>query len=304
MNAETGSDKILITGAGGVLGGDLLRAWRAPGASRARRPIVALRRREFDITDPAACRRALQAQGPAVVVNCAARADVDYCEKHPEEAFAVNAEGPRHLAEACAEHDVKLVHISTDYVFDGTKPEPYSEDDAPSPRSVYSESKAAGEQAVTKTSSRALILRVAWVYGFNDKTFVRTILQRAQTKGSVGVIGDQFGSPTYSFDIAVAVLRLLEVRASGIVHFTNEGVCSRYDMTRRFFVQLGLNSDRVSAIPAAQLSWVAHRPARIELSKDKYRRLAGAAVRSWQEALDDYVRADAQCAALAKSAAQ
>jgi dTDP-4-dehydrorhamnose reductase len=301
MNAA-GNRKVLITGAGGLLGGDLVRAWHAASASGARRPVVALRHSELDITDGGACRRAVRAHGPGVVVNCAARASLDFCETHRDEAFLVNADGPRRLAEACRELGVHLVHIGTDYVFDGTKAGPYTEDDEPSPLSVYSESKVAGERAVLEVSPEFLVVRVAWVFGFSDKSFVRTILRRAQRLETVGVIGDQLGSPTYSFDIAAAIGRLLDVGASSIVHFTNEGLCSRYEMTRRFFERLGLEAARVKAISSKELPWVAHRPAKLEISKDRYRRLTGAAVRSWQDALDDYVGSDPECAALAAAA--
>ncbi|MBN1918116.1 MAG: dTDP-4-dehydrorhamnose reductase [Verrucomicrobia bacterium] len=292
MNAATGNRKVLITGAGGLLGGDLVRAWRG-------RALVGLRHSELDVIDPTACRRAIEAQGARVVVNCAARASLDFCETHRDEAFLTNADGPRRLAEACRGLGVHLVHISTDYVFDGTKPAPYTEDDTPAPLSVYSESKVAGERAVLEVSPEFLVVRVAWVFGFNDKSFVRAILRRAQRMETVGVIGDQLGSPTYSFDIAEAIGQLLEAGASGIVQFTNEGLCSRYDMTRHVFERLGLDVRRLTAISSKTLPWVAPRPAKIEVSKDKYRLLTGATVRTWEDALDDYLQADAECAALA-----
>jgi dTDP-4-dehydrorhamnose reductase len=295
MGETPAKDKILIAGAGGLLGGDLVRAWRG-------RPLVALRHAELDVTNAAACTRALQAHKPNVVVNCAARASLDFCETNRAEALSVNADGPRHLAEACAAAGVRLVHISTDYVFDGTKPEPYVETDEPRPLSVYSESKLAGERAVLAVSADFLVVRVAWIFGFNDRSFVRTVLRRAGRAATVSVIGDQHGSPTYSFDIAEAIERLLDAGAAGLVHFTNEGLCTRFDMTRHVFEQLGLGADRVRAISSKELPWVARRPARLELSKDNYRRITGAAIRTWQEALDDYVEADDACAALAHAA--
>jgi dTDP-4-dehydrorhamnose reductase len=300
---DAANTKILITGAGGLLGGDLVRAWRAPSASGARRPLAALRHAELDITDAGACRRALQAHGPGVVVNCAAHASLDFCETHRDEAMRVNADGPRRLAEACAAAGVRLVHMSTDYVFDGARPEPYVEEDETHALSVYSESKIAGERAVLETAPESLVVRVAWIFGFHDKSFVRTVLRRARRMPEVGVIADQLGSPTYSFDIAEAIARLLEAGASGIVHFTNDGVCTRYDMTRHVFERLGLGADRVQAISSTALPWVAHRPARLELSKAKYRRITGADVRTWQDAVDEYLAADPECAALARASA-
>lgn len=298
--SDAADTKILITGAAGMLGGDLVRAWRIPGV---RRPLVALRHAELNITDPGACRRALQAHGPRVVVNCAAHASLDFCETHRDAAMRVNVDGARALAEACTAAGVRLVHISTDYVFDGARPEPYTEDDETRALSVYSESKIAGERTVLEAAPDALIVRVAWVFGFNDKSFVRTVLRRARRMHTVGVIGDQHGSPTYSFDIAEAVGRLLDAGATGVVHFTNEGLCTRYDITRRVFERLGLDVGRVEAISSKTLPWVAHRPARLEVSKAKYRRITGAEVRTWQDALDDYLEADAECAALARASA-
>lgn len=295
MSKRTGSGTILVIGAGGLLGGDLLRAYRD-------RPVVGLCHDELDITRPDECRRALERYHPVVVINCAALSSLDFCEMHRDEAMRVNADGPRHLAEACAGASVLLVHISTDYVFDGTKAEPYAEDDKPSPQSVYSESKLAGERAVLAVSGEFLVLRVAWIFGFNDKSFVRAILRRAGRMPSVGVIGDQLGSVTYSLDIAEAILRLVEAGCRGLFHFTNEGLCTRFEMTRQFFARLGLDLDRVRATSSNELPWVAPRPARLELSKDKYRRATGASVRPWQAALDDYLVADDVCVALASAA--
>ena len=295
MKERTRNDTTLVTGAGGLLGSDLLRAWRD-------RPIVGLRHAELDITDPDACRRALDEHRPAVVINCAAHASLDFCETHRDEAMRVNADGPGHLAQACAAAGSRLVHISTDYVFDGTKGDPYIEEDEPRPLSVYSESKVAGERAVLEVSASFLVVRVAWIFGFADKSFVRTVLRRAQRLPTVQVIGDQLGSPTYSFDIAEAIARLVEVDVAGIVHFTNEGVCTRFDMTKRIFERLGLDADRVEAIASNTLPWVAPRPARLELSKERYRHATDGRVRTWQEALDDYIEADTACAALARAA--
>jgi len=297
MDTGTASDTILVTGAGGLLGGDLVRAWQD-------RPVVGVPHAALDITDTDACLHVLKEHRPAAVVNCAAHSSVDFCENHKDEAMRVNAKGPRRLAAACAAVGAQCVHISTDYVFDGTKSGPYVEDDEPSPLSVYSESKVAGERAVLELSDNFLVLRVAWVFGFHDKSFVRTILRRAQRMPTVAVIGDQQGSPTYSFDIAAAIARLLEVGASGVVHFTNEGLCTRHAMTERIFERLGLPAGRVREIASQELPWVAPRPATLDLSKTRYMALTGAPVRTWQEALDDYLEADTACAELAQAAAE
>jgi len=295
MKNQTPNDTWLVTGAGGLLGGDLVRAWPD-------RPVVGLRHAELDITDADACRRVLDEHRPAVVVNGAAHASLDFCETHRDEAMRVNADGPRCLAEACAGTGARLVHISTDYVFDGEQTEPYVEEDEPRPLSVYSESKLAGERAVLEVSARFLVVRVAWVFGFAEKSFPRTVLRRAQHMQTVRVIADQLGSPTYSLDIAEAIVRLVEVDVTGIAHFTNESVCTRFDMARYVFMRLGLDADRVQAMASSTLPWVAPRPARLELSKDRYRHATNARVRPWQEALDEYLEADAACAALARAA--
>jgi dTDP-4-dehydrorhamnose reductase len=295
MSNGHSNQTFLVTGAGGLLGADLVRAWQG-------RPVVGLDHVALDVTDAAACRRALDEHQPSVVVNCAARASLDFCETHREEAMHVNADGARRLAEVCMAAGVRLVHISTDYVFDGTKAEPYVEEDEPRPVSVYSASKAAGERAVLEVCPEHLVVRVAWVFGFGESSFPRTVLRRAARLPTISVIGDQLGSPTYSFDIAEAISRLVEKSASGLVHFTNEGLCTRFDMARHILEQLGLGADRVQAMASTELPWVAPRPARLEVSKAKYRRLTGARVRTWQEALDEYLAADADCAALARAA--
>jgi len=295
MKNRTPNDTWLVTGAGGLLGGDLVRAWHEW-------PVVGLRHAELDITESDACRRVLDEHRPAAVVNCAAHASLDFCETHRDEAMRVNADGPRRLAEACAAAGARLVHISTDYVFDGEKGEPYVEDDEPRPLSVYSESKLAGERAVLEVSGSFLVVRVAWVFGFAEKSFPRTVLRRAQHMPTVRVIADQLGSPTYSLDIAEAIARLVEVDVAGIVHFTNEGVCTRFDMARHIFTRLGLGTGRVQAMASSTLPWVAPRPARLELSKERYRQATSAHVRPWHEALDEYLEADAECAALARTA--
>jgi len=202
--------RILLTGAGGQLG-------RALQVALERHQLIALERRELDITDPAAVREALRRHRPELVLNAAAYTRVDGAESEPEAAFAVNAEGPRHLAKASAAGGIALLHMSTDYVFDGTANCPYDESAPANPRSVYGASKLAGEQAVREHNPRHLIVRTAWLYHTVGHNFPTTMLALAG-RGEVRVVDDQRGSPTYAPHLTAAIARLIESGAAGIYH--------------------------------------------------------------------------------------
>lgn len=196
--------KLLLTGAGGQLGHALVEA--AEGAEPL--ALVALDRAALDVTDAAAVSRAVAVHAPDAVVNAAAYTAVDRAEAEPERAFAVNRDGAAHLAGACAEAGVPLLHVSTDYVFDGAKGTPYTEDDAPNPLGVYGASKWAGEEAVRARLERHVIIRSAWVFGVRGHNFVRTILRLAGERETLRVVADQRGGPTAAADLASALLRI------------------------------------------------------------------------------------------------
>jgi dTDP-4-dehydrorhamnose reductase len=244
----------LVTGSAGQLGSDLLRAL-------AGRDAVGCDRTELDVADGDAVAAAFARYRPTVVVNAAAFTAVDDAEGHPEPAFRVNAVGPGVLAEACAAAGALLVHVSTDYVFDGSAREPYAEDATVCPASVYGRSKAAGERAVLDRGS-GYVVRTAWVYGARGRNFVKTMVALEARKREVRVVDDQRGSPTWSLDLANGLVELAERRPpAGIYHCTNAGDTTWYGLARAVFEELGADPDRVRPTTTAEFPRPAPRPA-------------------------------------------
>jgi dTDP-4-dehydrorhamnose reductase len=216
--------RILITGGQGQLGRALVR--RAGG-----RDVLAPGRVDLDVTAPD-CARLVSSERPDLVVNAAAMTDVDGCELDPDQAFRVNALGARNVALGAARAGADLLQVSTDYVFDGSKGEPYWEFDPPCAISVYGASKVAGEQLVGLVNDRAFVVRAAWLYGLGGDNFVTRILALAEERPELSVVHNQVGSPTFCDDLCDAILALAETRAYGIYHLAGEGECSRYEFAR------------------------------------------------------------------------
>jgi len=242
--------KVLLTGAGGQLG----RSMQAKLAD-----AIALDRGRLDVTDFDAVRAAVVGHGPDVVVNCAAFNDVDAAETEVEAAFQGNAVGPRNLAVACAAAGMPLVHVSTDYVFDGEAGRAYHEYDRPNPCSVYGASKLAGEEAVRSLNPKHYIVRTAWLYHPTGRNFPNTMLGFAK-KGPVRVVDDEHGSPTFAPHLADAIARLIETQAYGTYHLAGRGGTSRYELTRRLFELLQVEA-RIDPVPSADFPRPAKRPA-------------------------------------------
>lgn len=266
---------------------------------------------EFDLTDRGQVISTMMKILPDVIVNCAAYTNVDGCETNEETALRVNGRGPGYLGEAAKELGSILVHISTDYVFDGTKNSPYIEEDAPNPRSAYGRSKLLGEQAILQSGlEKFFIIRTSWLYGPGGKNFVETIVRLAKEREELRIVADQVGSPTLTDDLARAIFNLLEVDASpsfaktsagepptpyGIYHFSDEGECSWYEFGEAIVAQLlkaGTPLKMKSILPIAtdEYPLPATRPAYSVFSKEKYRRAAGATVPHWRESLEAYFR--------------
>lgn len=287
--------QVFVTGGGGMLGQALAAAaGRAAGAegSAGGVEVVAWSRAECDVLDADAVRRRLAAAGPGgapvVIVNCAALTDVDGCERAPERAFAVNATGAEIVARACAAAGVRLIHLSTDYVLDGTKAGAYVEEDAPRPLSVYGASKLRGEEAVRAVHAGALVVRTSWLYGPGGrKNFVETMLRLARERDRIEVVDDQRGAPTHAPDLAQVLLALAAGPVTGVLHAANAGSTTWYGFACRILARAGLRTP-VVPIPSERLGRPARRPANSLLDCARLAAL-GIRLRPWEEALDDYL---------------
>ncbi|HVL88770.1 MAG TPA: dTDP-4-dehydrorhamnose reductase [Actinomycetota bacterium] len=272
------SGAVVVTGAGGLLGRAMVDALggRAAGFDR-----VAL-----DITDPDAVAAAVR--GAAAVVNAAAFADVDACESEPDRAYAVNAAGPENLARACAATGAFLIHVSTDFVFDGTLGRAYVETDEPSPLSVYSASKLEGEQRVAQANPQAAIVRTAWVYGPGGRTFFSKVFSMAAAGGPIPATADQFGSPTWVGDLAAALSQLAVRPAAGLFHVAGGGSCSPAEFVEAALGELGLAGVAVTRVRAADLpARPARRPLATPLEGPAWIAAGFEPLRPWREALED-----------------
>ncbi|WP_036567996.1 dTDP-4-dehydrorhamnose reductase [Nocardia sp. BMG51109] len=275
---------MLVTGAQGQLGRAVLDS--APGA-------IGLGRRDLDITDPAAVRAALRPGD--VVLNCAAYTAVDAAESDPATAFAGNETGPAVLAEACAAVGAGLVHVSTDYVFDGTADRPYEPADPTGPTSVYGRSKLAGERAVRRLAPAAHIVRTAWVYTGDHGDFVATMRRLERTRDTVTVVDDQIGSPTFAPDLAAGLLELVSRSAAGaalppILHATNGGRASWFEVARAVFAGVGADPARVRPCTSDEYPSPVRRPAYSVLSNRTWADAGLTPLRDWRAALEEALR--------------
>ena len=277
--------RVLVTGGGGQLG----RALKAEAPEGIE--VHTLSRSELDITDSAAVARALEAVRPDWVVNAAAYTAVDRAESEPDRALAVNRDGARIVAEACRRHGCRMVHLSTDYVFDGRRGAPYRPEDAPCPLNTYGRSKLAGEEAVRSAlGGRALILRTAWVYSVEGPSFLTTMLRLMREREELRVVEDQVGTPTSARSLARAVLRAAERNVSGTHHWTDAGVASWYDFAVAIAEEAAARGlirrvPRIRPIPARDYPTPAPRPAYSVLDKTSARRALGLDPVHWRRAL-------------------
>jgi dTDP-4-dehydrorhamnose reductase len=269
--------KVLVTGANGQLGRELAALLPQRGHE-----AVALSRKELDISDAWAVREALAGHAPDLVVNAAAYTNVDGCETEPELAYRVNALGPRNLAQDCERAECELLHVSTNYVFDGAQEKPYAPWHLPNPISTYGLTKLAGEEYVRTLCSRHYVVRTAGVYG-EGHNFVRTMLRVAAERDALKVKDDEFISPTYARDLAAGIAEVLEGGLYGLYHVTNAGSCSWYEFAGEIFRLAGVEVE-VHPIPAAEYPMPADRPANGVLSPG-----GGPELRPWREALADYL---------------
>jgi len=276
--------KVLLTGATGQAGRELLAT--APQGVKA----VALSSRELDVRDQGAVMRKVAGESPEVIINCAAYTAVDRAEEDQEAAFAVNGDGPRHLALAAQSVDAFLVHLSTDFVFDGRQGSPYLPDAPPNPVNVYGQSKLAGEEAVQEAGCRAAIVRTAWLYSRHRSNFVLTMLKLFTEKDELRVVADQVGSPTWARSLARALWRLVELEHPGVYHWTDSGVASWYDLAMAVYEEArlaGLVQREVAIHPVATADYPtsARRPPYSVLDKKESVRILGVEPLHWRVTL-------------------
>ena len=296
--------KIIIIGSSGRLGAALMREYRG------KHDVEGFNHTQLDLSNLNGVRERLRATNFDVLINAAAFTNVDLCETERDRAFLINAEAPGVLATICCDKRAKLIHFSTDYVFDGKKRAPYTEEDEAKPISIYGESKLAGEKNVLATENRHLVVRVSWVFGPDRPSFIDGIIKGAQENRKVDAITDKFSTPTYTLDIAEMVGRVLDAwsrralapdglragRLQGIVHFANAGECSwreygQWALDRCHEAGLPLKAKNVGARKLKDMAnWVAQRPVYSVLSTAKYTKLTGMPPGTWREAVADYIR--------------
>ncbi|MEY2487445.1 MAG: dTDP-4-dehydrorhamnose reductase [Verrucomicrobiota bacterium] len=284
--------KILIIGSGGRLGAALTRAYRE------KFDVTGLSHAQIDLADFDEIEQLIAPLQFDVLINCAAMTNVDMCEEQPDEAFRINGGAPDVLAGVCETRNARLIHFSTDYVFDGEKKEPYGEEDETNPISIYGASKREGEEAVIAADARNLVVRVSWVFGPDRPSFIDNIIQRARQNEVVDAVADKFATPTYTSDIAQMLPRFFNIDESegGILHFASTGEC-----TWQQYGQHALDCCRENGVPlkakevqpvtlSDMKTWIARRPVYSVLSTAKYSGLAGVAPRPWRDAVAEYVR--------------
>lgn len=275
--------KVLVTGHAGILGRALCRILREAGND-----VVGFDLPQMDVADAGRVAAVVGRERPDVVINCAAFTRVDECESQRELCFAVNAAGAGNVAAAAAEAEARLIHLSTDYVFDGKAREPYAEEAEPQPLSVYGESKLAGEREVAAAAADYVIVRTAALFGVGGVSFVSKVLARAKAGEALRVVSDEYVSPTYADHLAEALRRLLEVKWRGVLHVAGTGGASWFEVAAEI-IRLTGYSVPLEAVEAAELGLAAARPAYSVLDCSRYVGLTGYALPPWTEGLAAYL---------------
>jgi dTDP-4-dehydrorhamnose reductase len=244
----------------------------------------------MDITDKAQVDAVIKEANPDAVIHCAAYTAVDLAEDNIDLCRRINADGTRNIAEVCKELDIKMIYISTDYVFDGEGTHFWQPDDARSPLNVYGQTKYEGELAVETILEKYYIVRIAWVFGVNGKNFIKTMLNLGKTRDHLTVVNDQIGSPTYTYDLSKLLVDMVETDKYGRYHATNEGLCSWYDFACEIFKQAGYDHVTVSPVSASEYPAKAKRPSNSRMCKDKLTENGFEKLPTWQDALGRYLK--------------
>lgn len=276
--------KVLVTGVKGQLGYDVVNELTRRGHIAIGTDIE-----EMDITDKESVSNVIKGSAPDAVIHCAAYTAVDAAEDNVDLCRKINAEGTQNIANVCKELDCKMIYISTDYVFDGQGERLWEADDERKPLNVYGMTKYEGELAVQNTLDKYFIVRIAWVFGVNGKNFVKTMLNLGKTRDSLTVVNDQFGSPTYTYDLARLLVDMVETEKYGIYHATNEGICTWYEFACEIFKKAGMDV-KVSPVLAAEYPTKAKRPSNSRMSKEKLSANGFEKLPSWQDALSRYLK--------------
>ncbi|MCM1024801.1 MAG: dTDP-4-dehydrorhamnose reductase [Roseburia sp.] len=277
--------KILVTGVRGQLGYDVVKELNSRGIE-----TVGVDIEEMDITDGVSVNRVIREAGVDAVIHCAAYTAVDAAEEHEELCRRVNVDGPRNIALVCKELDIPMVYISTDYVFSGKGDRYWEPGDEREPQSVYGRTKYEGELAVQELLEKYFIVRIAWVFGINGKNFVKTMLNLSKNHDTVRVVNDQFGSPTYTYDLAKLLADMVATEKYGVYHATNEGVCSWYEFACAIFEEAGIDMT-VVPVTTEEYGASANRPANSRMSKEKLTEYGFRRLPDWRDALRRYIAA-------------
>ena len=276
--------KVLVTGVKGQLGYDVVKDLE----KRGHQPI-GVDRDEMDLMDNEAIRTFIMNLKPEAIIHCAAYTAVDKAEEEVETCYQINAEAVKVISECAKELDVKLIYISTDYVFDGTKEGEYVETDLPNPINVYGASKLKGEQYVQTLLEKYYIVRISWVFGVNGNNFIKTMRRLGSERDELNIINDQVGSPTYTADLAPLLVDMMETDKYGIYHATNEETCSWYEFANEIFKQSGIEV-KTNPITTDQYPTAAKRPMNSKMSKEKLKANGFNLLPNWQAALSNYLK--------------
>lgn len=276
---------VLVTGVKGQLGFDVVNELKKRGHT-----AVGVDIEEMDITEEESVNRVIKEASPDAVIHCAAYTAVDAAEENVELCRRVNALGTEYIARVCKELDIKMMYLSTDYVFNGQGTRPWEPDDEREPLNVYGQTKYEGELAIEKYLTKYFTIRIAWVFGVNGKNFIKTMLNLGKTHDTVSVVNDQIGSPTYTYDLARLMVDMVETEKYGRYHATNEGLCSWYEFACEIFKQAGMD---VTVLPVSsdQFPSKAVRPKNSRMKKDKLAENGFTPLPSWQDALSRYLKA-------------
>ena len=277
--------RVLVTGVKGQLGHDVVKECEKRGIE-----AVGVDVEEMDITDAQAVDRVITDAKVDAVIHCAAYTAVDAAEDNVEICRRVNADGTEHIAKVCRKLDIKMVYISIDYVFDGEGERPWEPDDERHPLNVYGQTKYEGELAVEQNLEKYFIVRIAWVFGVNGKNFIKTMLRLGEERGAVSVVNDQIGSPTYTEDLAVLLVDMVQTEKYGRYHATNEGLCSWYEFACEIFRQAGMDQVKVTPVDSNAFPAKAKRPHNSRMSKDKLEANGFHRLPAWQDALGRYLK--------------